>query len=170
MFQFYLLSTNESGSTAHHLQNQYSQIVERTGAFKQNAGNLQRWVDSASPRNHLWRFCWAVKVLKGKQKWSQLITEMGVRVSTIPHCVQACRLLRSSSRCYLVHTVWSQFVWEITEGDATEKIWSSVNYLFFISTSLIYGKNQQIGQGIVWSKDLKGVLGLEMSRAWGCQV
>ena len=32
----------------------------------------------------------------------------------------------------------------------------------------MYRKNQQVRQGIVWSKDLKGVLGLEVNRAlWG---
>ena len=48
----------------------------------------------------------------------------------------ACRLVNSSRsffRCYLV----PQFVCEITKGEAREEIWSSVNYLFFISTSLI---------------------------------
>ena len=42
-----------------------------------------------------------------------------------------------------------QFVHQITEVEAREEIWLSVNYLFFISTSLIYGKNQQARQGIV---------------------
>ena len=46
-------------------------------------------------------------------------------------------------------TLFTQSVHEITEGKAREEIWSSVNYLFFISTSLIYGKNQEFRQGIV---------------------
>ena len=37
-------------------------------------------------------------------------------------------------------------------------MWLSVNYLFFISTSFIYGKNKQVKRGIVWSKDVKVVL------------
>ena len=41
------------------------------------------------------------------------------------------------------------FVREITEGEAGEEIWSPGNYLFFFSTSLICGKNQQVRQGIV---------------------
>ena len=42
------------------------------------------------------------------------------------------------------------FVQQITEeGEAKEEIWSSVNYLFFISTSLIFGKNRQVRQGTV---------------------
>lgn len=77
-----------------------------------------------------------------------------------------CRLVNSSRpflRCYLVHTVC-----EITEGEVREKIWSSANYLFFISTSLIYGKNQQVRQGILRSKDLKGVLGPDIKRFERC--
>ena len=63
--------------------------------------------------------------------------------------------------------IWfTWFVYEITEGEARKEIWSSVNHQFFVS-ALIYGKSQQIRQGIAWSKDLKGVLGLEVSRAWG---
>ena len=42
-----------------------------------------------------------------------------------------------------------QFVHQITEVEAREEIWSSVNYLFFITTSLIYEKNWQGRQGIV---------------------
>ena len=36
-----------------------------------------------------------------------------------------------------------------TEGKARKEIWSSVNHLFFSSTSFIDGKNQQIRQAIV---------------------
>ena len=63
--------------------------------------------------------------------------------------------------------LFTQFVHKITAGEAGEEIWSSVKYLFFNSTSLIYRKHQQDRQGIMCSKDLKGVLGLEISRAWG---
>ena len=35
------------------------------------------------------------------------------------------------------------------------KLSDHVYYLFFISTSLIYGKNLWVRQGIVWSKDLR---------------
>ena len=41
------------------------------------------------------------------------------------------------------------FVPKITEGEAKEEIWSYVNYFFQSPTSLIYGKNQQVRQGIV---------------------
>ena len=43
---------------------------------------------------------------------------------------------------------------------------SAVHHLFFISTSFIYRKYQQVRQDIVRSKDLKGVLWLEWSSAW----
>ena len=71
------------------------------------------------------------------------------------------------SDLFLDVILFTQFVCQITEGGGRKETWSSVNYLFFISTSLIYGKNQQARQGIVWSKDLKSVLGPEISRAWG---
>lgn len=45
--------------------------------------------------------------------------------------------------------LFTQSLCEITEGDAREEIQSSVNYLFFVSTSSVYGKNPQISQGIV---------------------
>ena len=63
--------------------------------------------------------------------------------------------------------LFTQFVPKITEGEAGEETWSSVKHLFFSSTSLIYRKNQQDKQGIVCSKDLKGVLGPELNKAWG---
>ena len=61
-------------------------------------------------------------------------------------CRLVCRLIDYSwsSSCYLVHTVW-----DITEGEAKEEIRSSVHYLLFISTSLIYRKNRSIRQSIV---------------------
>ena len=75
--------------------------------------------------------------------------EMGVRVVTIPYCVQAsCRLVNSSDLS-LDAIFFTQFVSEITGGEAGKEIWLSVNYLFFISTSFIYEKDQQIRQGIV---------------------
>ena len=42
--------------------------------------------------------------------------------------------------------VFTHFVCEITEGEAKKEIWSSVNYLFFISTLWIYRRNQLIRQ------------------------
>lgn len=51
----------------------------------------------------------------------------------------------------------TRFVHEITEGEAGEEVWPSVNDLLLVSTSLIYGKNQVL-RGIV-STDLKVVLG-----------
>ena len=61
----------------------------------------------------------------------------------------------------------SQFVYEITKAETVEEIWSCVNYLFFIYSSLIYGKKQHIRHGIVWSKYLKAVVWLEMSGVKG---
>ena len=56
--------------------------------------------------------------------------------------------------CYfcLDAILFTQFVpysLKITKGETGEEIWPPVNYLFFISTSLIYRENQQVRQGIV---------------------
>ena len=50
---------------------------------------------------------------------------------------------------FLNAILFTQLVREITEGEAREEIWSFVNYLFFMFTSLIFGKKQQIRQGIM---------------------
>ena len=66
-----------------------------------------------------------------------------------PLCAGLCAAL-STSRDFSLHVfLFTQFVHKTTEGEAREEIWSSVNYSFFISTSFIYGKNQQVRQGIV---------------------
>lgn len=57
----------------------------------------------------------------------------------------------------------------MTEGGLRDEIWSSVNYLLSISTSLICGKRPKGRQGIVWSEDMQGVLGPEMSGVWGAR-
>ena len=44
------------------------------------------------------------------------------------------------------HRLVTQFVREITEGEAREEIYPSVNYLFFISTSLIYERTDKLGK------------------------
>ena len=75
---------------------------------------------------------------------------MGVGVITISHCVQACVQAYVQACWLLVLLLFrSRFILEITEGETGKEIWSSVNYLVFISTSLIYGESQQIRQGTV---------------------
>ena len=39
-----------------------------------------------------------------------------------------------SPKLILSHSLGTEFVWEIPKGEAREEIWSSMNYLFFIST------------------------------------
>ena len=56
--------------------------------------------------------------------------------------------LSSSYNLFLDAVLFTQFVHEITKGKAKEEMWSSVTYLFFMSTSLIDRKNQQVRQGI----------------------
>lgn len=59
-------------------------------------------------------------------------------------------MCRSTSYDFSVDALlFTQSVHEMTEGEAGEgeageEIWSSVNYLFFISTSSIYRRNQHI--------------------------
>ena len=45
-----LMSCQMGGPAAHGLQNQYSQMLERKGAFNQNAGNLGRWWTQHPPK------------------------------------------------------------------------------------------------------------------------
>ena len=75
-------------------------------------------------------------------------------------CVQAHQMFMIVFRCCLVHKVC-----QIAEGKDREEIWLSISYLFFISTSLIYGKNQQVRQGVVYPKDLKCVFRLKVRTA-----
>lgn len=63
--------------------------------------------------------------------------------------VTALHCMHTPCDVYLDVSWFTQSLCEITEGDAREEIQSAVNYLFFISTSLIYRKNLQISQGIV---------------------
>lgn len=57
-------------------------------------------------------------------------------------CVPVCRLVDFDSSFDAI--LFTQFIHQITEGEAREEIRLAVNYLFFTSTSLIYGKNKQV--------------------------
>ena len=108
-----------------------------------------------SPKNNSEDCTWSWSFLRERRKSSQLVFEKGARVIPATNPLH-CRVL---SFCDLPLDImlFTQFVHKITEGKAREEIWSSVNYLVFIS--LIYRKNQQVRQSIVWSKDLESVLG-----------
>ena len=74
-----------------------------------------------------------------------LIIETG---SQIHHCLLlGARLLTPDLSLDAI--LFTQFVHKITEEEAKEEIWSSVNYLFLIFTSLVYGKNQHVKLSIV---------------------
>ena len=215
-------------------------LVERKVAYNQNASNLEReWIQWL-PKPNSEDSAWLWEFLKGK---GEVLSggHWDGRSELLPSPT-ACRLL-----CRFINFLWfslyaivfTQFVCGITAGKAREEIWSPDNYLFLISVSLIYGKNQQIRWGaslvaqmvknlpamqetwvwslgwedplekgmathfsilawripmdrgawwatvhglakswtetewltlIVWSKDLKGVWGPEIRRAWGCLV
>lgn len=76
---------------------------------------------------------------------------------------------RSSAFCDLPLGImlFTQFVHKITEGTAREEIWSSVNYVVFISVSLIYRKNQQVRQ-VLCDQRFGKCAGPEMSGAQEC--
>ena len=120
-------------------------------------------------KNQLQRFCLAIKVVKvvTGEKSHLIIAIEGQSHHHPPLCAGLFADLSTSCDLSLDSVLFTQLVWEITEGEAWEKIWPLlVTYASFL---LLWSKefNLQVRQGIVWSKDLKGVLGLEMSWAWG---
>ena len=138
-------------------QNSVSQrqlLEERKVAFNQSQRSWEK-ADLRSPKNNSEDCTWSWSFLRERRKSSQLVFEKGARVIPATNPLH-CRVL---SFCDLPLDImlFTQFVHKITEGKAREEIWSSVNYLVFIS--LIYRKNQQVRQSIVWSKDLESVLG-----------
>lgn len=95
---------------------------------------------------------------------------MGVRVLTIPPYADLRAAL--STPCDLPPDIIlvTQLFLKITEGEARAEV-CSVNYLFFIPTSLINRNHHQVRQGIICqSIDLKYVFGPEMSKSRGCLV
>ena len=114
----------------------------------------EEMVDSVSPRNHLWRVCSAMKVFKGKRGSSiGELLRRGAEPSSSPTACRLVDFLWAFFGCSLVHIVCSRDYWKVN----SEEIWSYDNCLFIIPTSLIYGKNQQVRQAIIWTKDLTGV-------------
>ena len=85
-----------------------------------------------------------------------LITEVGDQVKWLYSSLTACKLVNLRS---LDAILLPQSFWEITEGEARGENWSSVNYLFFISISFIYRRNQQVRQVLYDQKIWKVCLG-----------
>ena len=123
-------------------------LVERKVAYNQNASNLEReWIQWL-PKPNSEDSAWLWEFLKGK---GEVLSggHWDGRSELLPSPT-ACRL-----RCRFINFLWfslyaivfTQFVCGITAGKAREEIWSPDNYLFLISVSLIYGKNQQIRWG-----------------------
>ena len=73
------------------------------------------------------------KFLKRKRVISVNHQDEGAELSSLPLPVG----LSTLCDLPLDAVLFTQFACEITEGEAKEEIWSSVNYLFFIFTSLI---------------------------------
>ena len=116
-----------SGLAAHRSKistQERQMLVERKVTFNPSAGNLGRWwtqfphkaisEDSAQP----WKF------LKGKKEVISVNHWNGVRIGDSPLC--AC--LSTSCDFSLDAILFTQFVHEVTEGEAREEIWSSVTY------------------------------------------
>ena len=101
-------------------------------------------VDSLFPQNHLRRFYLAVKVLKGNREVISVNHGDAGRGCQSGHHPPLCADL--STCVFSSDAIFAQFVCEITKGEAREDIWSSLHYLLFISTSLMYRKGQQIKQ------------------------
>ena len=131
------------------------------GGLSSECQQSGKMVDSASPKKSPKDSARPWKLYRRAGKSSQLISERGaVTVVTTP---TVCRLLTPCD-LPLDTVLFTRFVPEITEGEVKEESWSSVNYWFFISPSLIYGKNWQVRQGVVWWKIWKVSLGWK----WGC--
>lgn len=106
---------------------------------------LAIWGNGPSvPKTHLPKFCSAVEFVKGK---GEVISVIDVGSQSRRH-PSPCAGLSAPCDSPLGALLFTQFVREIAERKAREEIWSSADYLFFIS-NLIYGKNQQIRQGVV---------------------
>lgn len=85
---------------------------------------------------------WPGKFFKGKRE----VSGGGVHSH---HHPPPCAGLSTSCDLSLDAILFTQLVFEITEGEDREEMWSSVNCLSLISTSLIYRKNKQFRQGVV---------------------
>ena len=160
-----MLPNSGSAACCSKANTQEATVGRKESCFNQKTGQSGEKVGSC-PKTNSEDSAWPWKFLKGKREVISA-TEIGEQThSRLP--LHAGLLTPRDLSFYAI--LFTQFVCEITEGEAGEEICLSVNYLLFISTSLIYGKNygKKVRQGIMWSKDLKGVLGLEMSRAWGC--
>lgn len=136
----------------------------KRSCFCQNTSNLGRWWTHYLPKTVSKYSAWPWKLLKGNKE----VILVNHWDSQSHHHPPLCAGLCSLHGLSLDAILFTQFFHELTEGESREEIWSSVYYVVFISISFIYGMNHQIRKTIVWRKDLKGVLGLEMSREWRC--
>lgn len=148
------------------LKNQSSKgknVGRKKSCFNQNSGHLGEKVDSCpsvSPKTTSkdsagpWKFLRVTEVF-------QLITwhMEGQSHCHLPVC--AGLSLFVFFRYCLLHMVCG-----MDEGSWRRDL-AWINYLFFISTTLICEQHQHLRQSMAWWKDLEGVFGMKMSRAWG---
>ena len=128
----------KSGPAAHCLQNQYLTNVDR----KESCLSSECWQsgemeDSAFPQNHLWRFC-----LKRSREVISVNYWAGGQSGCHPHPHPPTPPCAGLYVGLLTPHNLSLDAIMFMKGEAREEIWSSVNYLVFISTSLSNGKGQ----------------------------
>lgn len=80
------------------------------------------------------------------QSW--FIIEIGGQ-SHLPLCTDLCTSLSILCDFSLDALLFTQLIYEITEGKLRKRSGHLLNYVFFIFTSLIYRWNQQVRQSIV---------------------
>ena len=135
----------------------------------------ERWqsgVDSASPKNYFQRFCSSWWFWRGTGKSSQLMGGQTHHHSPLRAGLCAGLLTPCNLRLdVILLTVWSpSLLGRLLKGKLGKK---SSHLLITYSSFLcpwFYRKNRQVWQGIEGLKDLKGALGPEKRRAWGCLV
>ena len=121
-------------------------------------------VDSGSPRNHLWRFCWVMKVWKGRREVIPVNHWDGGQ----SHChPPLCAGLSTPRDLSLDAVSFTWFIHKTTEGEAGEEIWSSVHYYPSFLVLWSTERTDKLGKALCVQKIGKVP---EMSRAWGCLV
>ena len=124
---------------AHSLQNQHSQMTERKGTFHKNASNLGRW--------------WTPHLSKPTSKDSAQLESYGKRRRNVSRSLRWGPGLAATAlyvACDSGDLPLDAVLVTVSLQDSEEKAKEELSHLLFIfiSTSLIYGKNQQVRQGM----------------------
>ena len=112
--------------------------------------------DGFTSQDQLQRVCSAMKAFKRKREVVSF-NRWGRGSESHQPLVRAS--LWTSCDLSLDESLFTKFVHRFAEEKLGKRS-GHANYLFFISTSLIYGKNQQVRKSSLWSKDWKDTLKL----------